>query len=92
MGKNSDALDTEGGACCCNRQHSESGAVQGNFKWEIPVYAETPVWEEIHRTIDPVLTGLEHLRSIKWACWSERFDDNAVEDIFWNNAARLFEL
>ncbi|NKB70643.1 MAG: amidohydrolase family protein [Candidatus Latescibacteria bacterium] len=51
---------------------------------------ETPVWDAKHLPVKPVLIGLEHLRSIKWACWSERLGDGAVEDIFWNNAARLF--
>jgi glutamate-1-semialdehyde 2,1-aminomutase len=41
-------------------------------------------------TIEPVLLGLEHLRSLKWACWSERLSDKQIEDIFWNNAAKLF--
>ncbi len=59
------------------------------FLW---LYEESPVWGEKHLKIDPVLIGLEHLRSVKHACWSERLDDNAVEDIFWNNAARLFGL
>lgn len=58
-----------------------------SFVW---LYEETPVWGEKHLSIKPVLTGLEHLRSLKWACWSERLGDSAVEDIFWNNAARLF--
>jgi len=57
------------------------------FLW---LYADTPVWEENHLTIQPVLLGLEHLRSIKWACWSEKLSDGQVEDLFWNNAARLF--
>jgi predicted TIM-barrel fold metal-dependent hydrolase len=57
-----------------------------SFVW---LYEETPVWGEKHLQIDPVLIGLEHLRSIKWACWSERLGDSAVEDIFWNNAAEL---
>jgi hypothetical protein len=35
--KNLHALDTGEGACCYNRQHSEPGAVPGNFKWEILV-------------------------------------------------------
>jgi glutamate-1-semialdehyde 2,1-aminomutase len=52
----------------------------------------TPVWGAKHLTIKPVLTGLEHLRSVKWACWAEQLNDSAVEDIFWNNAARLFDL
>ena len=58
-----------------------------SFVW---LYEDTPVWSEKHIEIAPVLIGLEHLRSIKWACWSERLSDRAVEDIFWNNAARLF--
>ena len=72
---------------CHERGRSLSAA--DSFLW---LYEDTPVWGEKHLQIDPVLIGLEHLRSIKWACWSERLDDNAVEDIFWNNAARLFGL
>ncbi len=72
---------------CHERGRSLSAA--DSFVW---LYEDTPVWGEKHLQIDPVLVGLEHLRSIKWACWSERLDDNAVEDIFWNNAARLFGL
>lgn len=51
---------------------------------------DSPAWASKHQRIQPVLVGLEHLRSIKWACWSERLNDSAVEDIFWNNAAALF--
>jgi predicted TIM-barrel fold metal-dependent hydrolase len=36
-----------------------------------------------------VIVGLEHIRSLKWACWSEKLSDSQVEDIFYNNAARL---
>lgn len=50
---------------------------------------DVPVWNAKQLSIEPVLLGLEHLRSIKWACWSERLSDEAVEDIFWNNAAAL---
>ncbi len=60
-----------------------------SFVW---LYENTPVWGEKHSAIQPILIGLEHLRSIKWACWSERLSDSAVEDIFWNNAAKLFNL
>lgn len=58
-----------------------------SFLW---IYENTPVWGEKHVQVHPVLIGLEHLRSIKWACWSAQLNDSAVEDIFWNNAARLF--
>ncbi len=57
-----------------------------SFIW---LYEETPVWGEKHSKIDPVIVGLEHIRSLKWACWSERLSDSQVEDIFYNNAARL---
>lgn len=57
-----------------------------SFLW---IYADSPVWGEKHQQVEPVFVGLEHLRSLKWACWSERLSDSAVEDIFWNNAAEL---
>ena len=60
-----------------------------SFIW---LYENTPVWGEKHLKLDPILVGLEHLRSLKWACWSEKLSDTQVEDIFWNNAARLFKL
>ena len=64
-----------------------SVAAADSFLW---LYDDSPVWGEKHAEIHPVLVGLEHLRSMKWACWSERLSDTQVEDIFWNNAARLF--
>lgn len=60
-----------------------------SFLW---IYGDTPVWGEKHQLVRPVLVGLEHLRSLKWACWSERLSDSEVEGIFWNNAARLFRI
>jgi glutamate-1-semialdehyde 2,1-aminomutase len=53
---------------------------------------DLPVWNAKQSKIEPVLLGLEHLRSLKWACWSERLNDEAIEDIFWNNAARVFDV
>jgi len=70
-----------------SHMRGRSVPVADTFLW---LYEQTPVWVEKHLTINPVLTGLEHLRSMKWACWSERLTDTQVEDIFWNNAARLF--
>ena len=61
--------------------------VADSFLW---LNEELPVWGEKHQTIEPLVVGLEHLRSVKRACWSERLTDGQVEDIFWNNAARLF--
>ena len=56
------------------------------------LYQDSPVWGEKHMQITPLLIGMENLRSLKWACWSQRLNDTAVEDIFWNNAAKLFGL
>ena len=39
----------------------------------------------------PVLLGLEHLRSLKWATWAMSLSDSQIEDIFYNNAAELFQ-
>jgi glutamate-1-semialdehyde 2,1-aminomutase len=61
-------------------------AASDSFLW---LYESTPVWGEKHARVDPVLVGLEHLRSLKWACWSVGLKDSQVEDIFWNNAAKL---
>ncbi len=69
-----------------SHSRGRSLGVGDTFLW---LYEETPVWEEKHLTIQPIAVGLEHLRSIKWACWSLQLGDGAVEDIFWNNAAQL---
>lgn len=61
-------------------------AAADSFIW---LYEQTPVWGERHARVDPALVGLEHLRSLKWACWSAGLSDSQVEDIFWNNAAKL---
>jgi predicted TIM-barrel fold metal-dependent hydrolase len=61
-------------------------AAADSFIW---LEQDTPVWKPPYMDIKPVLIGLEHLRSLKWACWSERLTESQVEDIFWNNAAAL---
>ena len=66
------------GRCAC---------VNDTFVW---LYGDTPVWKEKHTTIKPVLLPLEQARALKWACWTERLSDSAIEDIFYNNAAALF--
>ena len=66
-----------------------SVAVADSFLW---LYGDSPVWQEKHTSIKPVLIALEHLRSLKWACMATGLADSAVEDIFWNNAAELFEI
>lgn len=72
-----------------SHDRGRSVSAADTFLW---LYGDSPVWDEKHLAIKPVLVGLEHLRSLKWACWSERLSDSAVEDIFWNNAAKLFNI
>ena len=72
-----------------SHSHGRHCSVADTFFW---VYDDAPVWEEKHTTIKPVSIVLEHLRSVKWACWAERLTDRQIEDVFWGNAARLFEL
>ena len=64
-------------------------AASDSFLW---LHDDNPVWDAAFGKIPAVLVGLEHLRSLKWACWSERLSDTAIEDIFYNNSARLFGL
>ncbi len=70
----------------CNLR-GRSVAVADSFVW---LRGDSPVWGEKHAQIRPLLVGLEHLRALKWACWAERLGDAAVEDIFWNNATKVF--
>ena len=73
--------------CPASHGRGRSVGVADTFLW---LYEDAQVWQQPQILIEPVLTGLEHLRSLKWACWAERLSDSQVEDIFWNNAARLF--
>lgn len=75
--------------CPVSHMRGRSLSAADSFLW---LYEDTPVWKEKHLNNSPVLVGLEHLRSVKWACWSEKLSDTQVEDIFWNNAARLFSV
>ena len=72
-----------------SHSRARSVAVADTFLW---LCDDTPVWNEKHTQIKPVLTALEYLRSLKWACWSARLSDSQIEDIFWNNAAKVFAL
>jgi glutamate-1-semialdehyde 2,1-aminomutase len=72
-----------------SHERGRSLAVSDTFLW---LSGDNPAWEASHQTINPMLVGLEHLRSLKWACWAERLTDKQEEDVFWNNAARLFAL
>ncbi len=66
--------------------------VGNGFIW-LDYDSQKEVWEKgIPHSGKPVLLGLEHLRSLKWAAFSAGLKDSQIEDIFWNNAAGLFEL
>ena len=62
-------------------------AVGDSFHW---LYAEDMGLAERHATLRPVLVGLESLRSLRLAARRLKLTDSQVEDIFYNNAARLF--
>jgi glutamate-1-semialdehyde 2,1-aminomutase len=64
-------------------------AIGDSFHW---FYAEEMNLAEKHTTLQPVLVGLESLRSLALACRRLKLSDGQVEDIFYNNAAELFSL
>ena len=64
-------------------------AIGDSFHW---FYAEDMNLDEKHIALRPVLIGLESLRSIRLAARRLKLSDQQVEDIFYNNAARLFSL
>jgi glutamate-1-semialdehyde 2,1-aminomutase len=64
-------------------------AVGDSFHW---LYAEDMHLAERHITLQPVLVGLESLRSLRLAARRLKLTDSQIEDIFYNNAAQLFQL
>lgn len=64
-------------------------AIGDSFHW---LYAEEMGLEEKHATLQPVLIGLESLRSLFLAIHRLKLTDGQVEDIFYHNAAQLFSL
>ena len=64
-------------------------AVDDSFIW---LQESSPVWSDKHLQVKPVHCSLESTRALKWACWSAGLKDPAVEDVFWNNAAGLFNI
>ncbi len=62
-------------------------AIGDSFHW---FYADDMGLEERHATLRPVLIGLESLRSLRLAARRLKLGDSQIEDIFYNNAARLF--
>jgi predicted TIM-barrel fold metal-dependent hydrolase len=64
-------------------------AIGDSFHW---FYDHDMGLEEKHATLQPVLVGLESLRSLRLAARRLKLKDAQVEDIFYNNAARLFSV
>jgi len=64
-------------------------AIGDSFHW---LYAEEMGLAEKHTTLQPVLIGLESLRSLFLALHRLKLTDRQIEDIFYDNAARLFSL
>lgn len=63
-----------------------SVSVGDSFIW---LYEDSPIWNAAYQNVQPVLSGLESLRSLKQACWSERLSDADVEKVFHDTAAKL---
>ncbi len=72
-----------------SHMRGRSVAAGDSFLW---LYEDTPVWGEKHTRIDPVLVGLEHLRSVEWACWAGGLTPAEKAGVYHDNAARLFGL
>lgn len=62
-------------------------AVGDSFHW---FYAHDMNLNEKHTQLEPVMIGLESLRSLNLACHRMKLSDSQVEDIFYHNAARLY--
>jgi predicted TIM-barrel fold metal-dependent hydrolase len=61
-------------------------AIGDSFHW---FYADEMNLDENHTTLQPVLIGLESLRSLILACRRLKLRDSQIEDIFYGNAGQL---
>ena len=64
-------------------------AIGDSFHW---FYADDMKLSEKHTRLQPVLIGLESIRSLHLACRRLRLRDSQIEDIFYCNAGQLFAL
>lgn len=62
-------------------------AIGDSFHW---FYADEMNLAEHHTMLEPVLIGLESLRSLRLAARRMKLSDRQIEDIFYSNAAQLF--
>jgi len=64
-------------------------AIGDSFHW---LYADDMDLDEKHISLQPVLVGLESLRSIRLACDRLKLSERQVDDIFYGNAAALLDI
>lgn len=64
-------------------------AIGDSFHW---FYADDMNLDEKHIQLQPVLIGLESIRSLRLACQRLKLNDSQIEDIFYNNAKQLFAI
>jgi len=69
--------------------HGRCVAIGDSFHW---FYADEMDTAEKHTQLEPVLIGLESIRSLRLACRRLKLTDSQIEDIFYNNAKQLFAL
>lgn len=69
--------------------HGRCVAIGDSFHW---FYANDMNTDEKHIHLEPVLIGLESIRSLRLACQRLKLNDGQIEDIFYNNAGQLFTL
>ena len=62
-------------------------AIGDSFHW---LYADEMSLHEKHTSLQPVLIGLESLRSVILAMHRLRLNDSQIEDLFYGNSARLY--
>jgi len=70
----------------CSHMRGTNLPIGDSFVW---IEGDSPVWYDVEYAGKPVLLGLENLRATKLACEMMNLSDKDVEDIFWNNAARI---
>jgi glutamate-1-semialdehyde 2,1-aminomutase len=64
-------------------------AIGDSFHW---LYADGPALGERHGEVRPALVGIESLRALALAFRRLRLSDAQIEEVFYGNAARLFNL
>jgi glutamate-1-semialdehyde 2,1-aminomutase len=64
-------------------------AIGDSFHW---IYEDELNLDERHTHLQPVLIGLESLRSLRLACMRLKLSEGEIEAIFYHNAAQLFPI